>query len=255
MPTDTKQSTTCPQCRTDDSIDLSDGLRLCLACRNEWRPADVTIPPAAVVTDARNAFLRHSIVGAVLASETVDDVLLSAHQHFGVAIIDTDDDDTDDDVPADWSDNFVRLLDGRVALILEDENGDQMIGQLSDGTTLSVWREHATLIGVEPVGPTAETLADTVIPQAILATAGLCLTVALDCFEATDSLDDDSHLVGTPRTGWLPPPCDQVPEAEAGVAWAAALLIDVFGLDREQVSRLAANLLAGAEDAPESETT
>lgn len=250
----TETEVRCPKCGKADSIDLSGSARLCLSCRNEWNPATDTYTEAEPATPSE---WTAGVVGDVMAATTASEVM-----KLGRPVVEHDDDDTPDNVvyldvegtPNDWSDKFVRTDGGAVVLVLEDE-GDGTLGvQTAAGLRYEIMRDTATFIGDDPMpdGDGIETLGiDEPMPQTILAVAGLCLTVALEA--VTPSPDDEYH-VGNPRIGWLPPPCDQVPEAECGVAYAAALLISVFGLDREQVAKLAANLLTGAESGTETET-
>lgn len=191
---------------------------------------------------------------AILAGQSIGDVLRTPP-----VAVDNDDDgglrnDPDFTDATDWVGAFVELPDGYVLNVIEDDGTEFLRGVSVDGHNVGFERSKVTYLGDEPRNlgmPTHEDVSDEPLPQTILAVAGLCLTVALDAI--VDDGDDGVGVIN-PRTGWLPPPCDQVPEAECGVAYAAALLITVFGLDKEQVQRLAANLITGAEIGTELES-
>lgn len=244
----------CPQCHAQDSIDLSGAKRLCLSCRCEWEPGKtVQLPPPAPqlasdplrpITEAER-ILHATTVNQVLrewADDAGADELATIHDLPGLP-------------PDDWSDNFVRRIDDNaLLLILADDGNDPMLAQHLDGETVDAYKGECVFIGdalPEGVSVKMQDVNDEPLPQTILAVAGLTLTVAL---EACVTTADGIATVESPRIGWLPPPCDQIPEVEAGVAYAAALLISVFGLDREQVNRLAANLITGAEAGTETES-
>lgn len=244
----------CPKCHATDSIDLEAGERLCLSCRNEWNPATVTVPEAE--TPAVGPPTR-SLLGSV------DETLHAATAAEVLSI--TPDDEAElatvtelHATPADLTGVFVRYAtsddDARTVLVIEDDGGDTIDVQDSEGHDFTVPRVHVSLVGTEPSEPGYDALGvdpNEPLPQTILAVAGLTLTVAL---AAVPDGEHEPGIVNNPRIGWLPPPCDQVPEAECGVAYACALLISIFGLDKQEVARLAANLITGAESGTETET-
>lgn len=244
----------CPRCKATDSIDLSDGTLLCLQCQNEWNPAHEIAEPAEHVI-AWPAVSTDPMVDwkAILAGQSVGDVLAVG-----------DDDDDADVIPLramadfaeanDWTDKFVRDGAGVTGLVVTDDGGERITIQESTGSRREVDRSSVMYLGDEPlaegVGATGIT-DDEPLPQTMLAVAGLAITVALDSLAIGEGHE---WTINSPRIGWLPPPCDQIPEVECGIAYAIAALVGVFGLDTEQVQRLAANLIQGAEVGTESET-
>jgi hypothetical protein len=240
---------TCPQCHEVDAIDLSDGTWLCLGCRHEWRPGArqaVAQPQEAAQAPVGDSWGE---LDRVLHAPTVGDVLehVPGAAQEGADVYDLN--GYRKAVPADWSGSFVRAESGRVLVITADDGTDTLEGVDSTGNTWTVFRSACDFLGDEPdagdlVAESTDEADAAVMVPTIMAVAGLCITVALDCVP-----DDDEAPLGAPRVGWLPPPCDQVPEAEAGVAWAVALLVRTFGLDKAEVARLAANLITGAESA------
>jgi hypothetical protein len=244
----------CPKCGVADSIDLSDGVRLCLQCRTEWRPADVV---ALVATDKRDPVdvaEGWGAVGEILHARTADDVLN----------VPPDPAPTDTPAPLiparrldaadDWAGEFVRRDDGRTFLVINDDGGVFVGVQTADGAVFSADRSTLTLLGDEPVGPGEVIHAggdDEPLPAVMLAVAAAAITVAVDSIGTNT---EGEQTITSPRIGWLPPPCDQVPEVEVGVAYAIAALILAFGLDRGEVVKLAANLMTGAEAGAETET-
>ena len=65
----------------------------------------------------------------------------------------------------------------------------------------------------------------------------LKLIIGLTLQAALMSLGPNNEAL-EPPTGWMPPPCNQVPEAEAGAALASAVLISTFGIDHDDVKQL-----------------
>lgn len=250
----TETEVRCPKCGNADSITLDAGERLCLSCRNEWNPATVSYAPTETTHEHLVAVGQRAIVGAIMDAPDTAEVLamFNDNDHADADVIPFVRGEESD--AADWSDSFVRTDSNAVVLVLHDDGGGILTVQTAAGLSYDIVKSTATFIGDEPLaaGEGIDAIGiDEPMPQTILAVAGLCLTVALEC--VPDSADADQS-VGNPRIGWLPPPCDQVPEAECGTAYAAALLISIFGLDREQVAKLAANLLTGAESGGETET-
>lgn len=243
----------CPQCGKADSIDLDDGKRLCLICRNEWNPATAVYHegfaplPILVPTDERGDILE------ILHAPTAEDVLgpptvpWSTQDQLQAYI------ETTGDVTADWTEKWVRTAGGDVLLVLEDMGDGMFYGADVGGDEYQLQKADVTYLGDEPIGP-GETVAesptgeDEPVYPAILAVAGLALTVGLEAV-SEDPEEGFTHA----RIGWLPPPANQIPEVEQGVAYAIAALIRIFGIDRAEVEKLAANLLTGAEGGTETE--
>lgn len=245
----------CPDCGACDAIDLSTGDWLCLSCRNEWNPRDVPIVAPAPDTGPVAGFTLSPSLSRIFDATDAGEVLRAPSEEF----------DASEPAPAgngaggvDWTGEFVRYERmGVDALVVEDHGKAKIEIQDADGTTYKVMRSSCVIIDVP--GRNDAAIADTLdataaddqpMAQTILAVAGLTLTVALDAIEAAGGDD-----VGNPRIGWLPPPANEVPEVEQGVAYAAGFLIHVFGLDKGEVRKLAANLMTGASiDATEGAT-
>lgn len=242
----------CPECHAADSVDLSDGVRLCLSCRTEWRPADV---PADHWAANRSAEFEvgdpidiERILNAATPAEVVDyvpdSVVLDARAAFDARALAAN--------PADWAGMFARTASGLVVVVTVDDGTDTLVGVTSAGDEVTFFRADATYLGDvvdaagNPVASDNEYDAGPMMP-AILAVAGLCLTVGLDCVSP-----EEGGPLTNPRIGWLPPPCDEVPEAEQGCAYAVALLVRTFGLDHDAVRTLAANILQGARAGTET---
>ncbi len=244
----------CPDCGESDAVDLSTGDWLCLQCHREWNPTREATRPAPPVEAIPSGFtLSPSLARIFTATDPAEILAAPAEEIDGRA-------------PAtvargagrpDWSGLFVRYERmGVDALVVEDKGGQRLEIQGADGTNYRVNRSSCVLLGEQLPGNvvdtrdvTAEAVDDAPMARTILATAGLCLTVACN---AIDDAGPDG--LANPRIGWLPPPCDQVPEVEQGVAYASALLISTWGLDVAEVRRLAANLMSGASDGAESES-
>ena len=245
--------TSCPSCKAADPVDLGDGHLLCLACRNEWDPKD-----PALLAEHRAAALAHErdeLVAAVLGPDPGDRIgdpeeaptLPSAGSEIPPGT---------PGPPSYWSGKFVRDTlhpDRGVLLVVEDDGTRGLELQDSRGVGYIASRDALTYLGDDPTGPgedVTEGDAPGFVPLAsvIFAVAGLALEAGTDAVGE----GDDPELY-EPRIGWLPPPCDGLPEAEQGIAYAIAILIRHFDLDREIVRQLAAGLLLTAQG-PESET-
>lgn len=244
----------CPSCNDATGVDLSDGVRLCLSCRHEWKPADLpsvaSVHGKIVPVDT----ITHAKPSAILDAETVYDVLNAEHYTAELAtVIDIGSGEELPASPTDWAGAFVRDRNGFTWIVLDDA-GDELVCQSSTGSEMTLYRHELTYLGDEPIGVgelVSDVDEDGALPQTMFAVAGLALTVALDCM-TTD--EHGEWKITAPRVGWLPPPANEIPEVECGVAYALAALIGVFGLEKEQVQRLAANLIQGAEVGSEMET-
>lgn len=246
MTTTTPRAVQCPECGATDAIDLSTGDWLCLSCRTEWNPDTVPIVPPGTDAAPAEVFTLSPSLARIFAADDAAEVLRAPREEMG---------DTDagaappDDDPDTWAGAFVRYERmGLTCLCVEDKGRTMIELQDVDGTTYKVKRSSCVFLGreldaaaVAASTPDGAPVDDQPLAQTILAVAGLTLTVACD---AIDNATDEG--VGNPRIGWLPPPCDQVPEVEQAVAYASAFLIRTWGLDTTEVRKLAANLLTGA---------
>lgn len=245
----------CPECGASDAVDLSGGMWLCLQCRTEWDPSTVPMLPPIDAADAAADFTVSPSLARVLAADTAGEVLRAPAEELGGSAAVSP---SPANVRNGWEGLFVRYERmGVTALVVEDRGGSMIELQDEAGTNYKCKRSSCVILGDDLPGGVVDTADigtvggdDTPIAQTILAVAGLTLTVALD---AIDAAGDNG--VGNPRIGWLPPPCNELPEVEQGVAYAAAFLIHTWGLDTSEVRKLAANLMTGASnDVPESET-
>lgn len=237
----------CPQCGKADSIDLDSGDKLCLNCRNEWDPKRKhAMPSTAFEAEAATLTEKYDIA-QILNAPTVADVLGTPAGTPGEVWEARAASHVPPHGGHDWTDQFVRTRGGDVILVTEDEGYGTLKGRDRWGTEYEVSKNDCTYIGDDPAEAldlsqvVGEVSTEPVIP-AVLAVAGLAITVGLQAI----SEDDSVGLTHAP-IGWLPPPANECPEAEQGVAYAIALIVRIFGLDRAEVSKLAANLLVGSE--------
>lgn len=245
----------CPSCGQSDAVDLSDGSWLCLQCRNEWVPGapDTSRPSGAPASP--DDFTLSPTLRAIFDAPDAAAILAAPSEH---GYDDTPDVKRERTGAPDWSGLFVRYERmGIVCLVVEDNGKSRILIADNDGHEYRVNRSSCVLLGdsladfAQPP-TTGDDSADNDAPMVgtILATAGVTLTVALDALDAAGEGEP-----ANPRIGWLPPPCNDVPEVEQGVAYAAILLITTWGIDREEVRKLAANLLAGAGTTTGTENT
>lgn len=244
----------CPKCHATDGIDLDGGERLCFSCRYEWNPA--TEAATEAVTEPVAAPTR-SLFGSVdeaLHAATAADVLsITADDDEEAGVIEMGD-RRPEVSPLDWVEKFVRTDLGVTIVVTDDDGGPILRGVDANGVPIEAVRASVIYLGDDPVGAgdlIVDGGGDEPLPQVMLAVAAACLTVAV---ESITNGDDGEPTITSPRIGWLPPPCDGVPEVEVGVAYACAVLILAFGLDREQVAKLAANLMTGASAGTETES-
>lgn len=245
--------TSCPECGAADSVDVGDGSRLCLACRHEWDPKD-----PALLAAHKAAALEHeqaARVAAVLGPDPADHLAETLEATVEAGELPEGDEGTGEPAP-DWSGKFVRDTlhpDRGVLLVVVDDGGRGLELQDSRGVGYIASRDACVYLGDEPVGPGDDVTGGDeagMVPLApvIFAVAGLALEAGVDAVGE----GDDPELYD-PRIGWLPPPCDGLPEVEQGIAYAVAILVRHFQLDRSIVRQLAAGLLIGAEAGTEGE--
>lgn len=65
----------CPKCGKADSIDLDNGERLCLNCRNEWDPHRAHALPAAAFAPQAATLADKYDIAAILSASTPEEVL------------------------------------------------------------------------------------------------------------------------------------------------------------------------------------
>lgn len=255
MTTTNDVTSACPSCGRADSIDLSDGTRLCLNCRTEWDPKHPATMQLGI--DARDELDTEDRIDTaeILRATTAADVLgpdLSPEEtwrdHMGLQLVETE--------PSPLLGLFVTLPPDHAVewLVIEDDGGALVKLRDSTGTETLVDRDMLALdvrYDDDDEGTTDATPSDDEpIVGVIASVASLVLTVGAEAVA-----DDDDRTLLNPRIGWLPPPASDIPEVEQGAAYAVALLIKLFGLDRQQVLDIASNMMAGAaEVVAETET-
>lgn len=252
--TTTELTTKCPECKAAGPVDLGDGLMLCLECRAEWNPLD----PELLARASVDAILGPEMDGGLFHA-TEDPGLFPATTELapGGPLTASEDEPGTEAPPDDWTGFFVRdtlTPNRRVLLVIQDDGDPLLLVQDRTGTDFHADRATLEFLGSDPDlaqeievdGSSDETAP---VSSLILAVAGLALEAGVEIVG-----EGDEPELYTPRIGWMPPPCDGVPEAEQGVAYAVGILVRHFDLDKALVRQLAAGLLTGAEVAPESET-
>lgn len=247
------QSHACPSCGRDDSIDLDGGGHLCLACRHEWNPADVPASSLAALDLDPHDFSRAAMLLELSRAQSPLQVF-GAFRHDA---LDTADVTAVAEYVApqgDWAGMFVeRKRGGRVLLVITDDGGDTIECENERSKRVTVRRDDVRLLGPELGTPDATadtpvTTDDEPFQPTIFAVAALALTVG-----AQAVADDEDRSLLSPRIGWLPPPANEVPEIEQGVAYAVATLISRFNLDRAQVLAIAGSFMTSAQAGTEQE--
>lgn len=237
----------CPQCQSEQGVNMSDGNRLCFGCRHEWNPAAPQTsvlapqsPAPALVPPPGDNVTTTRVTAPQGASTTVDDVL---------------------GPPAEV------LADREAQAALDAMVGTQVVldgGQLAtiesfpDDDHVTVWIDHGehddervtvdfndVLRSVEAPPPVAEV--DDQTAQGIAAVnmtiAGLALRAGL----ATIAGEYPNAELITPPTGWLPDDGDVMPAIEQGVAYGFAFLIHAYSIDREVIERMADMLISDSQ--------
>ena len=232
---------------------MSDGVVLCLDCRHEHDGKQPAPMPASDPAPIETTVEVPSDTAPILAAATVADVLAAGGETPPI-VAPLAGDSPAVDTP-NLAGRFVRLRGYVVSELCTEDDGHPTIVCMNEaGNVHSPLRSDVIAVdddGGDPLAPTigAQTVSeDQPYDPAIFAVASAAITQGLAC------IGDDGTTLYNPRIGWLPPPCDQVPEAEQGVAYAIALLIVTFGLDTGSVEQIAATLMQGATT-PEMETT
>jgi hypothetical protein len=243
----------CPECNADDSIDMSGHQRLCLACRCEWDETKTFAAPEVVDSASELVAPTNTELDRILDATTASEVLTVP--------------DVGESPPTtaptivgpvsallnNWAGQWVQIPRGGVVLCVEDDGGEIVTVTLEDGEECPLQRAFCKVVDYDPMAlaPTvgAETVSeDQPYDPAIFATASLALTIGLAAVG-----DDEARTLYNPRIGWLPPPCNEVPEVEQGIAYAIAVLVSTFGLPREDVERIAATLMLASQSTNESD--
>lgn len=245
--------TTCPQCSADDSIELSGELRLCLACRYEWDQTKTYAPVATPTDEVSNVAPTDVDVDRILAATSAEEVLtvpgvrddppIVASAHTGPV-------STPIDLAGQWL-KEADLVEPRLCVL--DEGTNTVTVADAEGNEQEWERSRVEIVDFDPLAlaPTigAETVSDNQpFDPAIFATASLAITMGLMAVG-----DDPARTLYNPRIGWLPPPCNEVPEVEQGVAYAIAVLVQVFDLPRGDVENIAATLMLASIPNQESD--
>lgn len=244
----------CPSCKATNSVDLEPPIRLCLECRAEWNPAEV-VPTLDELVDAELGpdEATTPLPGFPGGDPVPAEVVQAAREAWDAR----PGPDGTVTPPSDWSGFFVRDTlhpERGTLLVTVDDGGEGLELSDSNGRSYVAGRSTMDFLGDEPIGP-GELVAGQegaeLIPLApiIFAVAGLALEAGVDAVA-----EDGERELYNPRIGWLPPPCDGVPEVEQGIAYAVAILIRHFDLDSALIRQLASGLLIGAEAGTESET-
>ena len=245
----------CPECGRDDSIEMSDGTRLCLSCRHEWdptqAPAESPRVPAPPVLDTDDRLDTADILRATSIEDVLAPPMSAAElvaEHTGVQPA--------DELPADLEGRFVvwTMDTNEPGLVIDQPRPGAVLVAKADGSEHEWPRVELRVLTDDEVrewGARGGAPGDDEPLVPVIATvASLVLTVGLEAVP-----DDDASPLLNPRIGWLPPPASDIPEVEQGAAYAVAILVRLFALDREAVAEVASNLMAGAaESANETET-
>lgn len=242
----------CPKCGSADQLAMSDGVVLCLDCRHEHDGKTAAPPPLVPTMPNDDVHPEYDDVQHVMTAATTAEVLSVGGD--AVATTTTTDGYEPTATPLNLAGRFVHVRNSDDVFLCTEDDGSALV-QLLDSAQLGVTVLRSDIVhvdddGTDPLAPVvgAETVAeDQPLDPTIFAVASLAIAQGLAC------IGDDGETLHNPRIGWLPPPCNQVPEAEQGVAYAIALLIITYGLDRDSVAQIAATLMQGATG-PETET-
>lgn len=245
--------TTCPSCDSANVVELVPGEALCFDCRAEWnpnnpperKPLPVIEPVQVHTTPATPDDVLHALdVADVLAPRA--GVVTAPHAPTTPVAL--------NDLVNGWEGRFVSVRGlKRALLVVADEGGDTIVCENDHGKETVRERSHCTLLPDVGESQPAASAQDIDAPEGalspiILTVASLCITVGLQACG-----DRDTLTIYNPRIGWMPPPCDGLPEAEQGAAYAVAMLVQAFALDRGEVAILAGQLLGEVITDNESE--
>lgn len=247
-----QQTLFCASCGSDDLLALSDAF-LCLTCRHEGTPSETAPTSEHEATPGESAPTTQPEVDAILHAESVAEVL--AGPDVGESAPTTPLDVMGPAGAANYAGRFVRTLDSDDVLLCTEDDGVSRMVQCVHENGREVERGRSQLVlADDPADVRSYELGDGTVldtqpyEPTIFAVAALAITQGLACIP-----DDGTGELLNPRIGWLPPPCNELPEVEQGIAYAIAVLITTYQLDRSSVEQIAATLLTGAQ-APEGET-
>jgi len=231
-------STECPRCHWLQGVDLTDGIRLCFNCRNEWRPADVAADEL--------------VLGAILGYVTWEDYAIGetaagrlAPQHPAAGPPAGGDQASPSPVAA-GGDPLLGLkvqLVGKRATWAQGEGAGVIYDLDDDGNALvhgddgiDYTLDPDELDPVEDVPEVIELDAEQAAELGAL--QKLYAAAALKAGLATLAPEGAPFQWLTPPTGWLPTDPETWLGVELGIAYAVAVLIDHWELDRSMVQEL-----------------
>ena len=230
--------TTCPECGHDNGVNLADDNRLCFDCRHEWNPADVDWQAVSLLQK----------LSADAPSDAMETMALGTEALTGTVIPERlpPSEPTDIDPTTEWETIKERLetqLVGREITWNKGDMGGTVYAINDDGEaeihgadgidyTLDANELDPILDAPELVDMDAETVA--ALGSAQLVMAGLALSAGL----RTVAPEGARNPLLPPPSGWLPNDKDSIPIIESGVAYAVAMLIYFFQLDKGQLQEL-----------------
>lgn len=220
------ESDRCPNCQQQNSIELLEGHRLCLACREDWVPAETSGP----YPDARAVAVADVAAPVFQVPDMPPELVLAAEV-------------------AKARDRFV----GETVLYWE-ENVEGVVLEVADdgyckvdfgGLELDLLPDEFSLVVDDDA---IDSAVMTAIGAVQLQIAALTIRAAIETFVERDS----GRQLGWPPEGWLQVGADIPPVVEHGAAYAVAALALQAGYTNDQLSSVAEMLEEAAAAAKEA---
>lgn len=269
--TETRPVDECPACGKAGAVSLSNGIRLCVHCRNEWDPNDLPdVTPAPVV--ALRAVPDSPIVlpqqcpacGQVMTLDA-GDVYHCPNEHdpehvayYGGAVLALDTPAPDplasilndpDPIGAMRAQLVGReavvhdlAATGTIESIGDDGNARVVFGS---GYFVEVGPDDITLTELPAPTPTM----DEDQQEALAATSLTIVAQIIRAGQACFVIEDGVRVVGPSPNGYLPDDPDVLPMLEWGAAYTVASLVEAWGITDEQLEATATSFDNAADAA------
>lgn len=213
----------CPQCLVANSVELTDDLRLCLACRHEWHPS-VTDGPLTDSTTAPGPVGVPALVVVPEVAEAADieaQVARARSMFVGATVV-------------------VHDLEVEGTIVEVHDAGTARV-EFGSGYYVDVYPDDFSVVEPAPIDDrTAQIMAET-----YLAVAAQVVRAGAETIEERDG----TRRLTLAPSGWLPFKGDEIPVVEHGASYAVAVIATLYGMSKQDLLSIADRLEASANRA------